>query len=113
MEDPMEKLIADALTFAGIPFTREGQKGAVHTLDFHLPESDVYVEVKQFHSDRISDQMARAPNVIAAQGRPAVEFLARLIRDRFIYEREMVANTDAIIALRDAPPRATEGLDRD
>lgn len=79
--DPMEKIIADALTDARIPFVREGDvKGSTQTLDFYLPEQDVYIEVKQFHSDRIAAQMSRAPNVIAAQGRPGVEFLAHLIR---------------------------------
>lgn len=41
-------------------------------LDFYLPDLDIYIEVKQFHSDRIAKQMARRPNVIAIQGRGAV-----------------------------------------
>lgn len=85
-EDPMENLIAEALISAGVRFTAEGRKlGRPQTpdditLDFHLPDLDVWIEVKQFHSDRIVRQMAQAPNVIVAQGRPAVEALAKWIR---------------------------------
>jgi transcriptional regulator with XRE-family HTH domain len=78
--DPMERLIEDALLDAGVSFTREGQPGHQHALDFYLPDSDVFIEVKRFHSDRIAAQTARVPNVIVAQGKPAVEALAALIR---------------------------------
>lgn len=80
MTDPMENLIEGALKAGGFAYVREGMPGAsTHGLDFHLKDLDLYIEVKQFHSPRISDQMSRAPNVIAAQGRPAVEFLAGLL----------------------------------
>lgn len=78
--DPMERLIEEALLDAGVPFTREGQPGHQHALDFYLPDADVFIEVKRFHSDRIAAQMARVPNVIVAQGKPAVEALAAMIR---------------------------------
>ena len=76
--DPMEILIQEALERASVPFTRETHS-ANCGLDFYLPNYDVHIEVKQFHSDRIAKQMARAPNVIAAQGADAVQFLAHLI----------------------------------
>lgn len=76
-DDPMERLIRDALQVSGVRFI-EGDKNGVG-LDFHLPEHDFFIEVKQFHSDRISRQMKRADNVIVAQGRGAVEALARMI----------------------------------
>lgn len=48
-------------------------------LDFRL-DNGVEIEVKRMHSDRIAAQMARAPNVIVAQGETAIRYLAELIR---------------------------------
>lgn len=76
--DPMEKIIAVALDTAGISHT----KSAVD-LDFYLPEFDVHIECKRFHSPRISQQMERADNVIVLQGEKAVKtFAAMLIAAR-------------------------------
>jgi hypothetical protein len=73
-DDPVEKIIAGALDITGITYLRE-----INGLDFYLPWSDVSIEVKQFHSARISKQMARAENVIAIQGRGAAELFAQII----------------------------------
>lgn len=75
--DPMESRVRDALSTVGLKFT-EGDKNPAR-LDFLIEEHGIYIEAKQFHSDRIAEQMARAPNVIAVQGRDAVEWLSRLI----------------------------------
>lgn len=76
--DPMESMIQKALEATQEPFLLERQNEPA--LDFYLPRRDVYIEVKQFHSPRIADQMARAPNIIAAQGKLAVQMLADLLR---------------------------------
>lgn len=68
----------EALVRGGMAFTEESA-GVNLGMDFHLTDYGIHIEVKQFHSPRISDQMARAPNVIAVQGRAAVEFLAGLL----------------------------------
>lgn len=78
MTDPLERILAAALDRAGIAYTTE-RDGDTLALDFHLTEADVYVEVKQFHTPRIAEQMSRAPNVIAVQGRVAVEWLAGIL----------------------------------
>lgn len=44
------------------------------------PGGIVEIEVKHFHSERTGAQMKRAPNVIVAQGEPAVRFLAEALR---------------------------------
>jgi hypothetical protein len=75
----MECLIYDALVDADIDFTTDYGGGNPSGLDFRL-SNGVEIEVKRFHSDRISDQMRRADNVIVAQGKLAVETLADLIR---------------------------------
>ena len=74
ISDPMEKIIAEALATVGEPYT-VNELG----LDFYLPRRGVYIEVKRMHSERISEQMSRAPNVIAVQGETAVRFLAAII----------------------------------
>jgi len=74
--DPMERLIAEALAEAGFLFTAPRDTN----LDFRLTASGVEIEVKRFHSPRIADQMARAPNVIAIQGEGAVRWFAALLR---------------------------------
>lgn len=77
--DPMERLIYDALVDADMDFTTDYGGGNPSGLDFRLANG-VEIEVKQYHSPRISDQMSRADNVIVAQGRKACEMLAEMIR---------------------------------
>lgn len=77
LTDPMERIIADALDAANIRY-KTGHGGHA-PLDFYLIDFDVHIEVKQFHSNRIAEQMSRAPNVIAIQGRAAAEWFARRI----------------------------------
>lgn len=77
--DPIESMVRDALTGAGIEFT-EGN-ATPERLDFYLHNIGVHIEVKQFHSDRIADQMSRADDVIAIQGRWAAEMFCGLIRN--------------------------------
>jgi hypothetical protein len=74
--DPMEQIIEAALVAAGIRYTTDEGGGTPHHLDFDLIDFGIAIEVKRMHSDRISAQMARAPNVIVAQGEVAVAFLA-------------------------------------
>lgn len=87
-DDPMEMIIEMALRDAHIRFSRESrnagrpQRPEDVSLDFYLPDIDVYIEVKQFHSARTAAQLSQADNVILAQGRYAVEALGRLIRGR-------------------------------
>ena len=77
--DPLEDALASALDQAGVAYVRD-RDGLVPTnLDFYLPDHDLYIEVKRFHSDRIGPQMARADNVIAVQGADAVRWLCNLL----------------------------------
>ena len=80
MNDPLEQLLADTLDAAGIRYlTGDGGHNRAG-LDFYLPDQDLHIEVKRFHSDRIAGQMARAPNVIAVQGEASVRWLADLLK---------------------------------
>lgn len=75
--DPIEEIVMIGLDAAGIKYRVGGQNET--GLDFDLASPLVSIEVKQFHSDRIAEQMSRAPNVIAIQGREAAKFFALLL----------------------------------
>ncbi len=78
ISDPIEQIIADGLTAADIAFVHESE-GLIPRLDFYLPDKDIYIEVKQFHSERITRQMAQVRNVIAIQGREAALAFVEMI----------------------------------
>jgi len=74
--DPIELSVARGLEQARIEYISPCPET---NLDFLLVESGVRVEVKQFHSDRISEQMSRAENVIVIQGKKDAELFTLLI----------------------------------
>lgn len=80
-----ENVIRAGLDARGIRYVFHGEhKGRAadelqRGLDFYLPDFGIYIECKDYHSDRIAGQMARAANVIAVQGEDAARFLC----DRF------------------------------
>ena len=76
--DHLEEAIAKALETAGIDYVHESESKE-QGLDFYLPKFDVYLEVKQYHADRISRQMATQDNVIAIQGMRSLKFLITMI----------------------------------
>lgn len=73
--DPVENMVAIGLIDAGIEFIHDNPC-ETNRLDFYLPEHDIYIECKRFHSDRIAEQMSRGKNVIAIQGMAAAEFFS-------------------------------------
>lgn len=82
MTCPLEKKMVALLTKHAIDFRRpDRDKDDPTTLDFFLPDFALYVEVKQFHSPRISDQLAKVPqrtSAIVLMGPTAVEDFERL-----------------------------------
>ncbi len=79
--DHLEKKVAEALDGAGIDFVYE-KENRTQILDFYLPQYDVYIEVKQYHSDRISKQMKLRDNVIAVQGIKAVNTIVSILKNK-------------------------------
>lgn len=67
VRDPIEGIVADALDARGFEYICDGE-GDTRALDFYLPLLDLYIEVKQFHTDRVAEQMSRVSNVIVIQG---------------------------------------------
>lgn len=103
--DALERRIGEALDQACIPFIYESDCGPNQAapcfgLDFYLPTLDVHIEIKQFHSARIAGQMERAANVIALQGRIAVDLFADMIVARC--NRKDYADAGGMMA--DNPP---------
>jgi transcriptional regulator with XRE-family HTH domain len=80
LKDQLEREIEKALIEAGIDFVTDDGGGTESRLDFYLPQFDVSIEVKRFYTARTGDQLARAANVIVAQGERAVRLLAMAIR---------------------------------
>lgn len=80
--DPIERIVAAALYARGIAFARDGDKSGVDTkgLDFRIMGVDVYIECKQFHTPRTTEQMSRVDNVIAIQGRAAAKMFAEMLK---------------------------------
>lgn len=78
--DPMELIVEKALIDGGISYQTDLEAETGSMLDFYLPDFDISIEVKRFHSTRIGEQMARVRNVIVAQGETAVHFLAAALR---------------------------------
>ena len=83
---PIERRFEVICESAGIAYERDDERSG---LDFYLPDHDVFVEVKQFHSVRIAGQMARKLNVIAIQGVGAMEAFAKMLAPR-IDERRII-----------------------
>lgn len=72
--DELEELIGDTLTSCDIRFERSQR------LDFFLPDHDVYLEVKKYHSDRSSSQLSSQDNVILIQGAKSVKFICHILK---------------------------------
>lgn len=81
MTDPMEKIVREALNKAGVKFVEEEDPRALG-LDFFLIDHGVWVEVKQFHTERVNEQMQRAPNVIVIQGVEAARYFSSLLEPK-------------------------------
>ena len=73
--DPIERIVADALDRAGIPYQR-----IVRGLDFTLADG-TEIECKAYYAERVTRQLARTPNVILIQGRAAAETFHRLLTE--------------------------------
>lgn len=94
---PLEQAVENALVAAGERFTCEPHEG--QRLDFHLTERNVFIEVKAWHSPRISDQMASERNVIALQGPEAVTFFCSALSPPPVVEEAGLGFDAAVAAI--------------
>jgi len=73
----MEEMVERWLIANGITYRRADDMET--RLDFYLPDFNVYIECKRFHTERIKDQIERAPDVIVIQGMGSIRFLEALV----------------------------------
>lgn len=78
VSDFLEQEIVEILIDLKIKFVHESQDNG-SALDFYLPDFDVYIEVKQFHTDRVLKQLSSKDNVILIQGRKSIAMLTKLL----------------------------------
>ena len=83
MTCPLEKKFVSLLEESGIAYTRpENDARDPTNLDFHLTDFNIYVEVKQFHTPRIADQLERVPersSALVLVGPKSVEAFVSLV----------------------------------
>ena len=78
--DNLELRIADLLNSKSIKFVHEGYKNGINQrLDFYLPDHDIYIEVKKFHTERVLKQLESQDNIILVQGDKSVKFLEGIL----------------------------------
>ena len=80
--DHLELAVIDLLIANQIRFIHESQNNDSR-LDFYLPDYDVYLEVKQYHTDRVNGQLASQENVILIQGKKSLAMLVKLLTPCF------------------------------
>ena len=82
LDDPIELAMIALLERHKIAYERpDRQQDNPVNLDFYLPEHGIYIEVKQFHTDRIARQLAAVPErstAIALVGPTCVSDFAKL-----------------------------------
>ena len=76
--NPQEIQIKEILESKGIDYVHESQNNGSR-LDFYIPKYNVYIEVKQYYSERSNSQLSSQDNVILIQGKDAISFFKLLI----------------------------------
>ncbi len=77
IDDPIERIVADALDAADIAYTHESES-IIQNIDFALVDGPL-IECKQFATDRTSAQIKPHPDIIVIQGREAALWFAAAI----------------------------------
>lgn len=86
ISDPIELMIAQSLNMANIEYIHESERTGIpqlpgqRNLDFEIPAWKIFIEVKQFHTDRIADQIKGFENVIVIQGIEAARFFCQMVK---------------------------------
>lgn len=86
INDPIERIVFDALAKSQLTFTHEGQpkKDRPHhllPLDFHITDINIYIEVKAYSTERSFKQLSGLENVILIQGKQAALGFASLLQE--------------------------------
>jgi hypothetical protein len=76
--DDLEERISKLLNFMNVEFTHESENKE-QVLNFYLPQHDIYIEVKKFHTDKVNNQLKLKDNVILFQGIKTIKFLEDMV----------------------------------
>ncbi len=83
MNDPLEMKLSKVLDDSGLQYTRpERDRNDPSNLDFYIPNLDLYIEVKAYHTQRIWNQVERTPDkssILVLIGRRSVEAFRELV----------------------------------
>jgi hypothetical protein len=77
--DFLEKEVATALDEVGIDYLHASEVPG-QLLDFYIKDYHIYIEIKQYFTDRIIKQLAVHEEVILLQGKKAVRFFINQLR---------------------------------
>jgi hypothetical protein len=84
MTDPLELKFEAWLIGQGVKYNRPERLHSDPTqLDFYLPDFDLYVEIKRFHTPRLTNQLALVPstsNAMVLMGNKAIDAFINLIQ---------------------------------
>lgn len=84
MKCPVEKRFEELLDARGIKYTRpEKDASDKSSVDYFLKDYDLYVEVKQFHTDRVNGQIAKCypKGVMVLVGMAAVNSFMEMMKN--------------------------------
>jgi hypothetical protein len=76
--DHLEIDLATTFMEKGIDFIHESENKE-QRLDFYLPNEKVYIEIKQYHSERTNEQLESQDEVILIQGKKALQYFKTLL----------------------------------
>ena len=80
MACPVEIFVEGVLRRAGVKYERDRELSpGQHSIDFYLPDQDLWIEVCQFHTPRKIEQLSRLPDVVLVQGFGAAKGLGKLL----------------------------------
>lgn len=79
--DPLELRIMEILNIKSIKFIHESYSNGINQrLDFYLPDYDIFIEVKKYHTERVLKQLESQDNIILVQGEKSVKFLEQILK---------------------------------
>lgn len=76
--DDLEERVGKLLNFMNVNFVHESEDSK-QTVDFYLPEHDVYLEVKKFNAGRTKRQLENHDNIILLQGSKTISLWEKMV----------------------------------
>ena len=77
--DPIEAHVESTLYHAGVAYENDVEAPNGSVLDFYCSKMDLFIEVKQFSTERTEKQIEGLTNVILVPGRQAAEQFRELV----------------------------------